>query len=81
MLGADGRPPSARAGMRAATEQLMERSIAALVEAGYAVVLSAMDCSITQRCTPRPEPCSMPRRAITGVIPARRTCLRYLSWS
>jgi uncharacterized protein len=40
MLGADGRPPTARAGMRAATEQLMERSIAALVEAGYAVVLS-----------------------------------------
>jgi hypothetical protein len=40
MLGADGRPPSVMAGLRAATEQLMERSIAALLEAGYAVVVS-----------------------------------------
>jgi putative CocE/NonD family hydrolase len=40
MLGADGRPPSVMTGMRAATEQLMERSVAALVEAGYTVVLS-----------------------------------------
>jgi hypothetical protein len=39
-LGADGRPPSVMTGMRAATEQLMERSVAALTEAGYAVVLS-----------------------------------------
>ncbi len=28
---------------------------------------SAIDCSTTQRCTPRPEPCPVPRRAITGV--------------
>jgi hypothetical protein len=30
---------------------------------------------------PRPEPCSVPRRAITGVIPLARTYRRYLSWS
>jgi len=41
----------------------------------------AMDCSMTQRCTPSLEPCSVLRRAMTGVIPAFRTCLRYLSWS
>ena len=40
MFGANGRPPSVMTGMRAATDQLMERSIAALTGAGYAVVLS-----------------------------------------
>jgi hypothetical protein len=40
MFGADGRPPSVMTGMRAATDQLMERSVAALTEAGYAVILS-----------------------------------------
>jgi hypothetical protein len=42
---------------------------------------SAIDCSITQRCTPRPEPCSVARRAMTGVMPFSRALLRYLSWS
>ena len=42
---------------------------------------SATVCSTTHRCTPRPEPCAVLRRAITGVMPAARTCLRYLSWS
>ena len=42
---------------------------------------SARDCSTTQRCTPSPEPCPVPRRAITGVMPLARTCRRYLSWS
>ena len=46
---------------------------------------SAMDCPATQRQVPSPEPCAVlravPRRAMTGVIPAVRTCLRYLSWS
>jgi putative CocE/NonD family hydrolase len=40
MFGADGRPPSVMTGMRAATEMLMERTVAALTEAGYTVVLS-----------------------------------------
>ncbi|WP_067683559.1 CocE/NonD family hydrolase [Nocardia miyunensis] len=39
-LGADGRPRSVMRGMVAATGQLMERSIPALVEAGYTVVVS-----------------------------------------
>ncbi len=30
---------------------------------------SAIDCSTIQRCMPSPEPCSVPRRAITGVMP------------
>ena len=42
---------------------------------------SAIDCSTTQRCTLVPEPCSLPRQAIAGVIPFSRTCRRYLSWS
>ena len=40
MLGADGRPPAVMTGMRAATDQLMERTVAALTDAGYTVVLS-----------------------------------------
>jgi hypothetical protein len=39
-LGADGRPPAVMTGMRAAIDQLRERSIATLLEAGYAVVVS-----------------------------------------
>jgi mannose-6-phosphate isomerase-like protein (cupin superfamily) len=38
-------------------------------------------CSTTQRYRPSPEPCPVPRRAMTGVTPTARTCLRYLSWS
>ena len=30
---------------------------------------NAIDCSTTQRCAPRPEPCPVPRRAITGGDP------------
>ena len=37
--------------------------------------------AITQRARPRPEPCSVCRRAISGVIPRSRSCRRYLSWS
>lgn len=42
---------------------------------------SAMVCSITQRWTPRPEPCPAPRRAIIGFTPVAQTSRRYLSWS
>ncbi len=31
--------------------------------------VGAMDCSITQRCTPRPEPCSVPRAGDHGSDP------------
>src|SRR5215472_16729172 len=41
----------------------------------------ARDCSTTQRYVPRPEPCSVPRRARTGVMPFSRTWARYLPWS
>ena len=41
----------------------------------------AMVCSTTQRWVPRPEPCAVPRRAMTGVMPLARTWRRYLSWS
>src|SRR6266536_32330 len=37
--------------------------------------------STTQRYWPSPEPCSVTRRAMTGVTPTARTCLRYLSWT
>ena len=33
----------------------------------------AMVCSTTQRRVPSPEPCAMPRRAMTGVIPRVRS--------
>ncbi|MGW7243704.1 plasmid stabilization protein [Streptomyces sp. NPDC054804] len=34
-----------------------------------------------QRWAPRPQPCSVPRRAISGFTPRSRTSGRYLSWS
>ena len=37
--------------------------------------------STTHRKRPRPEPCSVPRRAITGFTPRRQSSRRYLSWS
>ncbi|ALG12349.1 hypothetical protein AOZ06_40730 [Kibdelosporangium phytohabitans] len=37
--------------------------------------------STGQRTFPRPEPCSAPRRAMTGMMPRSRTKRRYLSWS
>ena len=40
MFGADGRPPSVMAGLRATTENLMDRSVSSLLDAGYAVVIS-----------------------------------------
>lgn len=37
--------------------------------------------STAQRCAPRPEPCSVARRAISGFTPKSLTSRRYLSWS
>ena len=37
--------------------------------------------STTQRTRPSPEPCSVSRRAISGLIPRSRSRRRYLSWS
>ena len=37
--------------------------------------------STTQRWVPRPEPCSSPRRAISGLMPRAQSSRRYLSWS
>lgn len=34
-----------------------------------------------QRILPSPEPCSAPRRAMTGMTPRSRAKRRYLSWS
>lgn len=42
---------------------------------------SAMVRSTTQRWMPKPEPCGVPRRAMTGLMPVRQTRRRYLSWS
>jgi len=39
---------------------------------------SALD---DHRWQPRPEPCSVWRRAISDAIPRRRSSRRYLSWS
>ena len=50
-------------------------------QVAYHLLTEAHITRAPQRCTPSPEPCSVPRRAMTGVIPATRTCLRYLSWS
>src|SRR5215208_575675 len=36
--------------------------------------------STTQRTRPSPEPCSVLRRAITGLTPRRHSSRRYLSW-
>ena len=37
--------------------------------------------STTQRWVPSPEPCSSPRRAISGLMPRAQSSRRYLSWS
>jgi len=37
--------------------------------------------STTQRIRPRPEPCSVARRAMIGLTPRAHSSRRYLSWS
>ena len=37
--------------------------------------------STTQRCFPRPDPCSVSRRAMIGLTPRCQRRRRYLSWS
>ncbi|MER5853482.1 glycoside hydrolase family 3 N-terminal domain-containing protein [Streptomyces sp. NPDC002012] len=48
---------------------------------GLAKAAGANARSTTQRCLPRPEPCSVPRRAISGFTPRSQTRRWYLSWS